>query len=236
MRAITAFFLVVSVLPAHGLGQACGQGQRRLSPSEPCIPETLFNYLYCLEKSGSGKVEFVQRNNDVSEKGREFTLDGKATGVILSGALNGGYKQNDVSRVAREISQKVDPTLAGKCEAFAKLIDQSGVDTIRWNGKVFRVGDMVRIKASNQKGAYAPEVTGHTRDVSIVEGKLGYIVRAVVRASNPVLSFLNPNEPSQAVEVRWITQAWTEVDTADVVRLPEFKGRIHLDFLDVVSR
>lgn len=102
-------------------GETCTSGQRTLNPGEPCIPEVLFNYLYCLKNSGGGKFE-VRNKEDVSgAKALEIGFQGKGSGVIVKGEGGVNFKQDDASRAVKELSEKVDPSLATKCESLARV-------------------------------------------------------------------------------------------------------------------
>ena len=60
---------VAALVPTLSVAaDTCAPGQRRLNNGEPCIPETLFNYLYCLKKSGDGKVEVASIRRLVDHK------------------------------------------------------------------------------------------------------------------------------------------------------------------------
>lgn len=100
--------------------EVCEAGQRRLNDGEPCIPEVLFNYLYCLSKSGGGKVEIATKTDSSGTKAREISVGGKGSGVVVAGEGNLAVKQQDASRAVREISERIDPSLASKCESLAR--------------------------------------------------------------------------------------------------------------------
>ena len=100
----------------------CPKGEKRLRPTEECLPPVLFNYLYCLEKSGGGKIEVRKKENTENTRALEIGLAGSAGGVILKGAANTGYKKNDTDKAVREIEERIDPSLAAKCQAIARII------------------------------------------------------------------------------------------------------------------
>ncbi len=118
------FAVAAALLLFVGLAnaQSCTNGEKRLHAEDECIPPLLFNYLYCLQISGGGKVEVVKRSGDQNSKSAEIQLSGKGSGVILKGAAAVGYKQADVNNATRELQEKIDPTLAAKCERIATSI------------------------------------------------------------------------------------------------------------------
>lgn len=116
------FFLLAVFGPQSVVAQSCPSGLRKLSNGEPCIPEQLFNYLYCLKQSGGGKIEVQEKSNNSATKKLEISVEGKAAGVILSGGGAAGFKKEDVQRSAKEFSQKLDPTLAERCQSFIGLM------------------------------------------------------------------------------------------------------------------
>lgn len=115
------FLVSTSVMAA---GNSCNGGQRHLNAGEPCIPETLFNYLYCLEKSGGGKIELRSNTSTSNSKGLEVTVSGKGSGVIIQGEGAVGVKQSDAGQAAKQLNETLDPTLASKCESLARLVEQ----------------------------------------------------------------------------------------------------------------
>ncbi len=48
---------------ANSTGADCPKGEKQLHPNEACIPTSLFNYLYCLEKSGGGRIEITRQES-----------------------------------------------------------------------------------------------------------------------------------------------------------------------------
>lgn len=122
MRPLFAVIAVVAMSLSSSAFSAenCTAGQRRLNDGEPCIPETLFNYLYCLSKSGGGKVEVTKKDDSSAAKGLEISVGGKGSGVIVKGEGNVGFKQTDANRVVKELSERIDPSLASKCESLSR--------------------------------------------------------------------------------------------------------------------
>lgn len=116
----TVLVFVAALVPTLSVAaDTCAPGQRRLNNGEPCIPETLFNYLYCLSKSGGGKIEVASKGDSSTTKGLEVTVDGKGSGVILKGEGSAGFKQTEANRVAKEISERIDPSLAARCQTLS---------------------------------------------------------------------------------------------------------------------
>jgi hypothetical protein len=112
-------------LSTPAAGEVCANGQRTLNPGEPCIPEVLFEYLYCLKNSGGGKVE-VQTKEDVSGgKNLEIGVQGKGSGIIVKGEGGANFKQGDANRAVKELSEHIDPSLATKCESIVRTISVS---------------------------------------------------------------------------------------------------------------
>lgn len=115
-------FLVLANTSNSYAADLCPASQRKLNEGEPCIPEVLFNYLYCLSKSGGGKVEIGAKTDMSDSKGREISVGGKGSGVVISAAGALSIKQQDATRAVREVSERIDPSLASKCESFARNI------------------------------------------------------------------------------------------------------------------
>ena len=112
---------VAALVPTLSVAaDTCAPGQRRLNNGEPCIPETLFNYLYCLKKSGDGKVEVAIKGDSSTTRGLEVTVGGKGSGVIFKGEGSVGFKQAEANRVAKEVSERIDPSLAARCQALSR--------------------------------------------------------------------------------------------------------------------
>ena len=111
---------VAALVPTLSVAaDTCAPGQRSLTNGEPCIPETLFKYLYCLKKSGDGKVEVAIKGDSSTTRGLEVTVGGKGSGVIFKGEGSVGFKQAEADRVAKEVSERIDPSLAARCQALS---------------------------------------------------------------------------------------------------------------------
>jgi hypothetical protein len=117
---LVASLLAATTLQAVAQG-VCPKGEKRLRPTEECLPAILFNYLYCLEKSGGGKIEVKKRETGEKTKSIEIGFAGAASGVVLKGQASTGYKKNDTEKAVKELEEKIDPSLASKCQAIAKF-------------------------------------------------------------------------------------------------------------------
>lgn len=111
---------VAALVPTLSIAaDTCAPGQRRLNNGEPCIPEMLHNYLYCLSKFGEGKVEIVRKGDSSTTRGLEVNVSGKGSGVIFKGEGSGGSKQAEANRAVKEVSERIDPSLAKRCQEIA---------------------------------------------------------------------------------------------------------------------
>ncbi|WP_027780587.1 hypothetical protein [Paraburkholderia caledonica] len=116
---LSALLLLTELATA---AQECTGGQKRLKESEPCIPEPLFNYLYCLNVSGGAVVEVTESSGDANSKTTNIKVKGSGSGVILKGAGEVGYAQANVSSATRELQKKLNPELAANCKYYADKI------------------------------------------------------------------------------------------------------------------
>jgi hypothetical protein len=113
--------LLMAIFSSAGYAQdSCPVGLKRLNPGEPCIPETLFNYLYCLKNSGGGVIEITKKSDSSDSKGLEISVGGKGSGVVISGEGNVAVKKSDANRIVQEVSKKIDPTLAANCKSLVE--------------------------------------------------------------------------------------------------------------------
>src|SRR5687768_5351282 len=120
MRFTSSTFALAFLFPIACMGaDNCANGQRQLNAGEPCIPEALFNYLYCLSRSGGGKIEVSKKDENSGSKALEVSLSGKGSGVVISGEGAVGYKTSDANRTVKELVEKIDPTLAANCKDLA---------------------------------------------------------------------------------------------------------------------
>jgi hypothetical protein len=62
--------------------------------------------------------------NSDSVKDLEIKLHGKGSGVVMKGEGSGGFATSESAKVAKEIREKLDPTLAAQCEKLANAITQ----------------------------------------------------------------------------------------------------------------
>lgn len=121
MRAVKSLLAVTSFLiPGLACAQAaCASGQARLKDGDPCIPSHLVNYLYCLGGSGGGRVEVKKKEDASSSKQLEVTIGGKGSGVVIRGEGSGSVKNAEVTRVLKELDEKLDPSLTKNCKELA---------------------------------------------------------------------------------------------------------------------
>lgn len=105
----------------------CAAGTKRLAEKEPCIPTPLFNYLYCLSKSGDGKISVVKKASTANTASNNTTVAASGSGVVISIGGSIDLKRDEVKKAISEIEQKIDPSLASKCESFARSSDATQV-------------------------------------------------------------------------------------------------------------
>ena len=98
----------------------CPTGEKRLRPAEECIPVALFNYLYCLERSGGGRVEVVKRDETNKNKTYRIDLAGEGKGIIVAGSAKGGISASDSQKVINELKEVLDKSLVARCATFAR--------------------------------------------------------------------------------------------------------------------
>jgi hypothetical protein len=96
--------------------ESCPRGEKRLHPGDECIPGPLFNYLYCLERSGSGRIEISRQGGSGRDASLQITLKGSGSGVIVKGEGGSSYSTTDSQRAIDSLHERLDPTLAAKCE------------------------------------------------------------------------------------------------------------------------
>jgi len=118
--AFVVFSYLLAVIPVltHA-AETCSDGTNRLNPSEPCIPTALFNYLYCLQKSGGGNLEVHTKTLSNNKTALEIGVKGSASGVIIKGDAGTTYSKSDLAVAASEIEAKLDPTLVKTCKDLA---------------------------------------------------------------------------------------------------------------------
>lgn len=145
---------------------ACPKGEKRLRPTDECIPAVLFNYLYCLEKSGGGKVEIKTKSGDEKTKSIEIGVAGAAGSVVLKGKGSVGFKNSDAEKAVREIEERLDPTLAQRCH---KLASSAPADRIQLRQTGYVADYSEREKSGVlQAGGQSKAVTGKDAGVASV--------------------------------------------------------------------
>ena len=123
MKLLIQFFAIYCLICIQTVQAAdvCRAGESRVKESEPCIPNHLRNYLYCLITSGGGKVEIIKKDDAAQTKNVEINLEGKGSGIVIKGEGSGGFKQAESNRAVKELSEKIDPSLAARCESLSKI-------------------------------------------------------------------------------------------------------------------
>jgi len=116
---VTLIFIPLSVAITDGA--ECPKGEKKLHNNEECIPVSLFNYLYCLEKSGSGRIEITRNSAKDNRNNLEVTLEGKGSGVVIKGSGAGKVTTSNSNKAALEIHEKLDPTLAKNCAQYINI-------------------------------------------------------------------------------------------------------------------
>ncbi|MEB0060141.1 hypothetical protein [Variovorax sp. LG9.2] len=120
-RHVLTLFIFLFAADATN-SQTCANGEKRLHAEDECIPQLLFNYLYCLQSSGGGKVEVIRKDGDENSPSSEINFSGKGSGVVIKGEGAVGFKHSDVTKATRELQEKLNPALADKCERIANEI------------------------------------------------------------------------------------------------------------------
>ena len=119
LRAVALAAIAIFTID-YAYGQsACPAGQAKLRDGEPCIPNHLRNYLYCLSQSGGGKVEVVKKEESTTSSRLEVTIGGKGSGVIIKGEGSGSVRKEEEARALKELSEKLDPSLTKNCKDLA---------------------------------------------------------------------------------------------------------------------
>lgn len=109
------------IAPSFGADE-CAAGKSKLKAGEPCIPELLFNYLYCLINSGGGNVEVHTVNSSDAKNNLVVGVKGAGSGVIIKGEAGGDYSKSSVVVATNEIQAKLSPDLAARCQSMAEKI------------------------------------------------------------------------------------------------------------------
>lgn len=118
-------FAAISIIGIMGLvgnaaaADACQTGRNRLTANEPCIPDPLFNYLYCLIQSGRGVVEVRTSKTADDKTNVEVGIKGAGSGVIIKGEVGVDFKKSTLAHATDEIQAKLSPDLAKTCKEMA---------------------------------------------------------------------------------------------------------------------
>lgn len=121
-RALSALaVLVIGLLAASSVlaESACGDGERRLNPGEPCIPATMANYLFCLSQSGGGRIEVSTKEESSSDKKYGIKVTGQGSGVVVKAGGSVEGNRSEAIQAAQTSTEKRDPSLAANCKEFA---------------------------------------------------------------------------------------------------------------------
>lgn len=121
-------------------------------------------------------------------------------------------------------------------------IEAQPEDIIEMFGKVFKIGDRVRILM--QCGKIKPNETGHAAEVHTGKGQIGTIIHFQKKGVPSYLSadvlrglpkFLDPDSIEVAL-VRWDRQTWIECGSNKAVTIDEFESRINVQYLEVIDK
>lgn len=121
---VVIFWIICGLGLSHvsAASEPCDPGEKRLRDSDACIPTQLFNYLYCLQNSGNGKLEVTKADSSNQRQTLEIKVNGQASGVILKGGGAVGVTKEDVANAASQLQEKLDPNLAGTCKLLSDQI------------------------------------------------------------------------------------------------------------------
>jgi hypothetical protein len=64
----------------------------------------------------------VNRGQTETTKDLEINVQGKGSGIVVKGEGGAGVKKSEASRVGKELSERLDPTLAARCESVLQLL------------------------------------------------------------------------------------------------------------------
>lgn len=73
-------------------------------------------------------MEIQRKTDNSNSKSLEISVGGRGSGVVFSGEGNLGVKKSDANRLVKEVSEKIDPTLAARCESLARSSNSSGTN------------------------------------------------------------------------------------------------------------
>jgi len=106
----------------------CPSGERRLQPSEDCIPRHLYLYLYCLNRSNNGLLSVKQTGVTSLGKNYEIKVGGKVSGLVLSGDANADISHASKSSVGLALEKQISPDLAKYCRELASETNNDGTE------------------------------------------------------------------------------------------------------------
>jgi hypothetical protein len=158
---------------------------------------------------------------------------------------NGDISSPEFQKLVSDVTTVLDP---GSCTAQfitepTPPRSELGVPNskIEVSGKVFNVGDRVRIKS--RAGEMKPEETNHPKPVHSGPGQTGTIVefqkkgipsylrQHIESGSIPLIH--DPDEIEVAL-VRWSPQKWSECKTGESVTIGAFASRINVIYLELL--
>jgi len=99
----------------------CSDGQRRIAQGEPCIPASMFEYLYCLSQSGGGRVEVSTSEGAAGSKKWNIKVAGQGSGVVVKGSGSVEVGRDEASQAVKESIQKYSGSLPENCKALAMI-------------------------------------------------------------------------------------------------------------------
>lgn len=99
----------------------CSDGQRRIAQGEPCIPASMFEYLYCLSQSGGGRVEVATSEGAAGSKKWNIKVAGQGSGVVVKGSGSVEVGRDEASQAVKESIQKYSGSLPENCKAIAMI-------------------------------------------------------------------------------------------------------------------
>ena len=99
----------------------CSDGQRRISAGEPCIPASMFDYLYCLSQSGGGRIEVSTSDSASGSKKWNIKVAGQGSGVVVKGSGSVEVGREEASQAVKESIQKYSGSLPENCKALAMV-------------------------------------------------------------------------------------------------------------------
>ena len=124
MKQLNLIISIAAVLYASNVlaDNACKQGEKRFELNAPCMPDRLVDYLYCLQKSGGGKVAFKSRAASDKSDSFEITFGEKPSGVIVQGYVSGASRSLEAANVTRDLEEKLRPDITASCKAISSEI------------------------------------------------------------------------------------------------------------------